>query len=164
MATTASRCCPETPTRPPQIRRGYVAATKALGLPDDQLSPLKRQCVGAFDTFEQDADRLLNLIESEGVRAAIAHDDNDAINLLHRLQAQGVRVPGDFAIITYDDEVATLADLPLTSVVPARQAIGETAMRLLLRHLNDLKSSHWHVELTPDLRVRESCGSRLPTS
>ncbi|MFI1396014.1 substrate-binding domain-containing protein [Streptomyces sp. NPDC020681] len=143
----------------PRIRRGYRAAMSSLGLPDDDLSALNSAPTGYYDTFESDTDRLLDLIESDGVRAAIVHTDTDAINLLQRLLIRGYRVPEDFAIVCYDDELAELADVPLTSIAPAKRAIGESAAKLLLRRLENPAVQSTHIELLPQLHVRESCGA-----
>ncbi|WP_444968383.1 substrate-binding domain-containing protein [Streptomyces lunaelactis] len=38
--------------------------------------------------------------------AALVHNDVDAIQMVQRLAELGVKVPGDLALIAYDDEVA----------------------------------------------------------
>ncbi|MEV8017308.1 substrate-binding domain-containing protein [Streptomyces sp. NPDC086554] len=108
----------------PHLRRGYRAAISSFGFAQDDLSPLDAAGPGGFDTFERDADRLLQLAASDGVRAAIVHTDADAINLLQRLTARGLRVPEDFAIVAYDDELAALADVPRSGAFPGRRAPG----------------------------------------
>ncbi|MEU8678771.1 substrate-binding domain-containing protein [Streptomyces sp. NPDC048560] len=143
----------------PYIRRGYHAAIDSLGLPADDLSPHGSTGPGGFETFEQDVDRLLDLAVNDGVRAAIVHTDADAINLLQRLTVRGLRVPEDFAIVCYDDELAGLADVRLTSIAPAKHAMGEAAVKLLLRRLQEPGAESSHIELMPQLRVRESCGA-----
>ncbi|GAB3399221.1 LacI family DNA-binding transcriptional regulator [Flindersiella endophytica] len=130
----------------PHIRRGYHAATHALALPDDDLSPPDDTQVG----------RLLELASAGDVRAAIVHTDVDAINLLQRLTARGLRVPDDFALISYDDEIAELADVPLTAIAPAKRSVGETAVHLLLRRLADPGAQHSHIDLVPELKHRAS--------
>lgn len=139
----------ETHTRP-HIRRGYHAAVQALGLPDDDLE----------QADEREVTRLLDLAATTttdgAVRAAIVHTDVDALNLLQRLTARGLRVPDDFALISYDDEIADLADVPLTAVAPAKRAVGETAVRLLLRRLADPAAEHSHIDIVPELKQRES--------
>ncbi|MEU2428501.1 substrate-binding domain-containing protein [Streptomyces sp. NPDC007861] len=141
----------------PHIRRGYRAAVGALGLPDDDITvPETRP--GHFDAFERLADVLLELIRSGDVRAAIVHTDTDATNLFQRLLAQAVRVPRDFALVCYNDELAGLTDTPLTSVSPANHAVGETAVKLLLRRLEDPEVERSTIEWLPRLVIRQSCG------
>ncbi|MGW1293963.1 substrate-binding domain-containing protein [Streptomyces sp. NPDC002533] len=144
----------------PHILRGYRAAVDALRLPGHDLSSPRSGTAGDFATFEHDVDRLLGLVESEGVRAAIVHTDSDAMNLLQCLMIRGIRVPEDFAVVCYDDETAGLADVPLTAVAPAKHVVGETAVRLILRRIADPAAESSHISLLPALNIRESCGAR----
>ena len=75
-----------------------------------------------------------------GVTAALIHSDEDAIVLVPKLQARGIRVPDDLALIAYDDEVAGLADVPLTAVAPPKRAVGEQAAKLLLQRLAERRA------------------------
>ncbi|MFJ9624860.1 substrate-binding domain-containing protein [Streptomyces sp. NPDC101181] len=143
----------------PHIRRGYRAAVEALGLPDDDLSLQQGSRAGHFDDFETCADRLLERVDSGEVRAAVVHTDSDAVNLLQRLLAHGVRVPEEFALVSYNDEIAGLADVPLTAVSPANHAVGESAVTLLLRRIEDPGAQSSTVEWLPRLVVRRSCGA-----
>ncbi|UUN30764.1 substrate-binding domain-containing protein [Streptomyces sp. FIT100] len=142
----------------PHIRRGYHAAVDALGLSDDDIT-LTEPHIGYFDAFERLADLLLELLWSEGVRAAIVHTDIDATNLLQRLLAQAIHIPRDFALVCYNDELAGLTDTPLTAVSPANHAVGETAVKLLLRRLEDPEVQRSTIEWLPKLVIRQSCGA-----
>lgn len=93
------------------------------------------------------------------------HSDEDAIVLVPRLQARGVRVPEDLALIAYDDQVATLADVPLTAVAPPKRSVGELATGILLRRIAErtgrlTPGPRQHLDLLPELRIRASCGAR----
>ncbi|RFC78001.1 substrate-binding domain-containing protein [Streptomyces sp. AcE210] len=142
----------------PHIRRGYQAAIDTLGLPDDDISSTTDPH-GRYGEFDHHAERLTGLITSGEIRAALVHDDTDAANLLQWLLAQGVRVPEDFALVCYNDEIAALTDTPMTSVSPANHALGETAVKLLLRRIEDPGVEHSAVEWLPRLLVRKSCGA-----
>lgn len=154
------------------IRRGYRTAMNALGLPSDDLCRTEIEAIpsflgadpsplglGYFETFDEEVDQLLALARSGEVRAALVHTDTDSLNLLQRLSAQGVGVPGDFALVSYDDELAALASVPLTAVAPPKHAIGEHAVGLLLRRFADPHTDITHVDLLPRLTVRASCGA-----
>ncbi|MFF2777473.1 substrate-binding domain-containing protein [Streptomyces sp. NPDC058052] len=141
----------------PAVRQGYLSAVRALGLPDDDLSPTPDGPGSDLDDIG--ADRLLALIRAGEIRAGLVHTDIDAVNLLHRLRAHGVRVPEDFALVCHNDEMAALADVPLTSVSPATFAVGEAAVRLLVRRLEEPDAAHSAVEWLPRLVIRDSCGA-----
>jgi len=98
------------------------------------------------------------------------HTDQDAVHFVQQLQRHGLRVPDDVAVIAYDDELAALADPPLTAVAPPRFAVGQAAARLALSRLAERyrmipgasRAPRHHLDLLPELRVRESCGAGRP--
>jgi DNA-binding LacI/PurR family transcriptional regulator len=142
-----------------QISAGYLAAVRSLGLEGDTGAPATRE----HGDYEATLDYLTEAVRKRGVTAALIHSDEDAIVLVPKLQAAGISVPGDLALIAYDDEVAALADVPLTAVAPPTRAVGELAAGLLLQRLAERRAGHGpaprqHIELLPELRVRSSCG------
>lgn len=152
----------ESPTAP-RLKAGYAAAVAALGLSPVAASPLEgAPSRSETDRFERTLEYLCEGVASGNVTAAIVHSDADAIVLIPRLQARGVRVPEDLAVIAYDDEVASLADLPLTAVAPDKHAVGAAAARLLLARLgvpDEGPAARRHLDILPALRVRVSCGA-----
>jgi DNA-binding LacI/PurR family transcriptional regulator len=93
-----------------------------------------------------------------GLDAALVHTDEDALRLLQALHQRGLRVPDDLALVAYDDEVAALADVPLTAVAPPKRELGEAAVSVLLDRVRSGRGIHRHLDLLPSLRVRVSCG------
>ncbi|MFD7080555.1 substrate-binding domain-containing protein [Streptomyces sp. NPDC059918] len=150
-----------TPTTP-RLRAGYEAAVAALGL--EPAPPWPAAGPGPFsdaDLFARTLDYLCEAVTAGGVSAALIHSDTDAIMLIPRLQARGVRVPEDLAVITYDDEVAGLADVPLSAVAPAKREVGARAAGLLLERLTAAGGGQGagdgprqHLELLPRLTIR----------
>ncbi|WP_033280333.1 substrate-binding domain-containing protein [Streptomyces sp. NRRL F-525] len=143
-----------------RILAGYESAVRSLGLDDARGAPSVRE----HGDYESSVDYLVDAVRERGVTAALVHSDEDAIVLVPRLQARGIRVPDDLALIAYDDEVAPLADVPLTAVAPPKRAVGESAARLLLQRLTERATGcrptpRQHVELLPELRIRSSCGA-----
>ncbi|MFG2616655.1 substrate-binding domain-containing protein [Streptomyces sp. NPDC048507] len=145
----------ETPTSA-RLRAGYEAAVAALGLePAPPWSPAPGAgALSVADRFARTLEYLYRAVTEGGVTAALIHSDTDAIMLIPRLQARGVRVPEDLAVITYDDEVAGLADVPLSAVAPAKREVGARAAGLLLDRLAGDESPRQHLELLPRLSVR----------
>ncbi|MDT0320591.1 substrate-binding domain-containing protein [Streptomyces millisiae] len=146
-----------------QIREGYAAAVELLGL--DPAAPVQdsgQPSPGAAEAAERH-DRFVEACLAGGVRAALVHSDHDAIELMRRLRGRGLRTPDDLALIAYDDEIAALADVPLTAVAPAKHELGELAARLLLDRLDaDEPPAVRQMTLQPRLIVRSSCGA-VPT-
>ncbi|WP_406064698.1 LacI family transcriptional regulator [Streptomyces sp. NBC_01077] len=142
----------------PLIREGYEAACQALGLtagPEYGIDPTDGPM--SAEWFEE----LAGAVEAGDVRAALVHNDLDAVAMVGLLQARGLRVPGDLAIVTYDDEVAELSDVPLTAVAPPKRAVGAWAVDLMRRRLAEPTAPLAELLLRPELRVRDSSGASL---
>lgn len=104
------------------------------------------------------ADRLLK----EGLPTGIVcGNDMLAFGVYRTLSRAGIAVPGDVALIGYDDiDVAADWIVPLTSVRQPTQEMGYRAAQLLLEDTSDPAHVHQHVRLQPELVVRSSCGAR----
>ncbi|MBF9071520.1 substrate-binding domain-containing protein [Streptacidiphilus fuscans] len=160
----------DTPTAH-HLRAGYLSATAALGLealPLDLPGPKQGGGLPLHDLVESICHARLD--------AALVHTDEDALRLLQALHQRGLRVPDDLALVAYDDEVAALADVPLTAVAPPKRRLGATAVALLLDRLRTGPAAtgtttgttltagapgarpNSHLDLLPSLRVRASCG------
>ncbi len=139
------------------LRRGWAEAVAALDLPDAITAEVPAYGLpgwaGAYDD-------LLGQCLDQDVHALIVHADREAIGFLERAQELGIDVPGELAVVTYDDEVAAASDPPLTAVCPQKHRLGTLAAELALSRLADGAERPVHrVELWPTLIVRESCGT-----
>ncbi|MFD9301434.1 substrate-binding domain-containing protein [Streptomyces sp. NPDC060048] len=156
-----------------RLRTGFQAAVAALGLESAPPWPRATAAPGPHagaeasgeaevsaeaEAFSRTLDYLCAAVTRGGVTAALIHSDTDAIMLIPRLQERGVRVPEDLAVITYDDEVAALADVPLSAVAPAKREVGARAAGLLLDRLEGGGAAEGgarqHLELLPRLTIR----------
>lgn len=102
---------------------------------------------------------LLDECLESGITAAILLGDADAMAFLDLVLERGLRVPEDFAVIAYDDEVAAFATVPLTAVAPPKQELGHAALRLCVDRLKQSPgAAHTPVRmaLLPALVIRES--------
>ena len=136
---------------------GYAAALEAAGLPPGPEYRIATS--GDAAPADERFDEVVRAVRAGEVRAALVHNDLDAIALLGALRARGLRVPEDLALVSYDDEVAELGEIPLTAVAPPKQAVGAWALDLVLRRLTDPGTPLAEVLLRPELRVRASCGA-----
>ncbi|MGW0812087.1 substrate-binding domain-containing protein [Streptomyces viridiviolaceus] len=99
------------------------------------------------------------LLRKVGASAVVLHGDVDAVMLVQRLAADGVRVPEDCSVVAYDDVVAGLATPALTAVSPPKAEVGRVAAELLLQRLRGAPETGGavrRVELLPRLMVRGS--------
>ncbi|TFB49983.1 LacI family transcriptional regulator [Cryobacterium tagatosivorans] len=104
-------------------------------------------------------ERILARPESERPDAVFAANDLLAMGVLQALNMFGdVRVPGDIALIGYDDiAFAAAAVVPLSSIRQPSALIGYTAVDLLLREAAAGEGfEHEQIVFQPELVVRAS--------
>lgn len=100
---------------------------------------------------------LLDLRASE-LDAIVAANDNMAIGALETLQARGIRVPQDVAVVGFDDiEYTRAITPPLTSVRQPLYEQGRQATEMLLALLEGRETPE-ELSLDTELVVRQSCG------
>ncbi|MFD4834163.1 LacI family DNA-binding transcriptional regulator [Streptomyces uncialis] len=136
-------------------REGARQALTEAGLSPDALRELPTQRLDVAAGRDAGA-RLLALAERP--TAVFCANDLLALGVLQAVFAAGTRVPGELAIVGYDDiEFASAAAVPLTSVRQPAAEMGALAARLLLEE-TDSSASHRHrrVVLPPELVVRDS--------
>ncbi|MCX5415726.1 LacI family DNA-binding transcriptional regulator [Streptomyces sp. NBC_00059] len=136
---------------------GYRRGLASAGL-DAPAEGLFRMPPPAGDAArrEEILDAFADAAASGLLDGGLIHNDHDAIVLLQRLRARGIDVPGDLALVAYDDEVASLADIPLTAVAPPKLAVGASAVALLAERIADPARPRHLVSILPELHVRSS--------
>ena len=137
----------------PAVRTGWRRACDELGI--DATADLSTVSYGD-PQWRTEVDRILDACLQSGTTALLVHSDPEAISVVERCEERGIRVPGQLSVVAYDDEVAGLANPPLTAVRPPRRSIGSTAVELLVGRLRDPDRAVHRVTLTPELRVRGS--------
>jgi LacI family transcriptional regulator len=115
----------------------------------------------ALANAEQAVDAFLSLPDRP--TAVFVTADRLAIGFIHQLQARGVRVPEDVAVVGYDDiRYAEFLRVPLTTVALPKYELGQQAARILFERIENgsSDSTEWQqVLLQPELIVRASCGA-----
>lgn len=130
---------------------GYRAALAAAGivLPDEYvaLAPHSRE------NARRSAHRLLDLPEPP--TAIFAASDNQAVGVLKAVRERGLSVPGELAVIGFDD--VDIADyIGLTTVRQPLQESGRVAVDLLLARLADPSRPPQRIRLPLTLVRRET--------
>ena len=138
------------------VRQGWFDTATDIGLDLDgtpeAITPDHRQ-----PDWSEQLDAFLDTVLTSGTKAVLVHSDREAISLVARCQERGIDVPGDLAVVAYDDEVASLADPALTAVRPAKPELGRTAVRLLAERMRDGPGRPVHrVQISPQLVIRDS--------
>lgn len=121
---------------------------------------------GAFSEAggHEAATRLLRRAREGGAPAPTAlfvTTDRMAIGVLHAVKEAGLRIPGDVAVVGYDDDPATaFTDPPLTTVDAAVGRSTEEATAIVLRLMHGRSPAPETRLLDAQLIVRASCGAR----
>jgi len=96
------------------------------------------------------AAKLQTLSDTSGADVLVG-----ALEAIHRRK---LKIPGDIAVIGFDDlPWAEALDPPLTVVRQPAYEVGQAATELLLKRLEDPKRAETHLKLLPKLVIRNSC-------
>lgn len=109
---------------------------------------------------------LRNHAASEGVHAVFTSNCPVASHILAGCSKLGIDVPGELAVVAFDDDPGTaLVHPPLTTVKQPLREMGATATRTLLSWLRGAPRHVMQTRLQTQLIVRESCGAgqQIPT-
>jgi DNA-binding LacI/PurR family transcriptional regulator len=109
----------------------------------------------------ENARRYLAGLRDGGATAVLVHPDRVALHVVQAAAEAGLRIPEDLSVVAYDDEVAGLAERPLTAIAPPKKAIGFAAIDACLRSIAHGAAPTGpfpaqRIRLLPHLNVRES--------
>ena len=135
----------------PHVRRGWLDALGGKPGKVDALVPDAKSAESA-----KALDAVLDSVVATGTTALLVHADNEAMALVQRCEMRGLAVPGDLAVVAYDDQVAHLCTPALTAVRPPLEAIGQAAVRLIADRLADPERPAHRVVINPSLQIRQS--------
>ncbi len=132
--------------------------------------PLREEWILPGDFLEgSGAQAISTLIKDRGVPieeidGIIAANDLMAVGAMGELAARNVHVPGDIAVVGFDDDdLARHADPPVTTVAQLVERIGAKALELLLDLMAGKQVSHANL-VDVELVIRRSCGCAEPDS
>ncbi|MFT4084519.1 MAG: LacI family DNA-binding transcriptional regulator [Nocardioides sp.] len=142
-----------------QVADRYAGAQQVwaeAGLPPGDLTLIQGAALTAADGRAA-GEQIAGIPARRRPTAAFCANDLIALGLLQHSISQGLAVPGDLAIMGYDDiEFAAAAAVPLTSVRQPRQQLGRTAAELVLDEAGNPDHTHRQVSFTPALVARAS--------
>ncbi len=138
---------------------GYRRALREAGIePDPALE--------ALGGFEQETARLAMsglLDRHPDIDAVFAASDLMAVGALQALRRAGRSVPGDVALVGYDDsQIATTTEPSLSTVRQPIEDMGREMAQLLLALVARRERAVRHVILATELVIRASSGGDAP--
>lgn len=138
------------------VAAGFTAAVADLGVRAPGKTVVRRSGWDAAQLAE-----FARACAQHKVSGLLAHGDREAALLLGHLRTAGLRVPEDIAVISHDDEVADIAEIPLTAVAPPKAEVGRLAATVLLRRIAAGPAAPpTQIRLQPTLTIRASCGGK----
>ena len=135
--------------------RGYRAGLRAAGLEDD--GTLIADGGSHADRAERATAALLD--RDDPPTALVSGNNHMTIGVLRALKRRGLTVPGDIALVAFDDfEWADLFAPRLTVIAQPTARLGERAVELLLSRLDDPEQPPRTERLAAAFVHRDSCG------
>jgi DNA-binding LacI/PurR family transcriptional regulator len=137
------------------VHAGFQAAMKKFG-----LAAVSGSVVRMPDWEDEDLRRYAECARAAGLDGLVCVADENAARVLPHLREVGIDVPSDISVVTFGDDTAQSAEVPLTALAQPRYEVGRLAAQILLRHIevgDDAMITQVRVE--PKLIVRESCGA-----
>jgi LacI family transcriptional regulator len=134
---------------------GYEQALGAAGLPvpQDLVQHTDWRQAGGYHAMQ-------TLLQKAPPTAVFVGSNLLTLGALQRIHERGLNIPGDIAVVGFDDlPWATSLQPPLTVVAQPGFEVGVTAARLLLDRLHDPARPPRHITLETRLIVRASCGA-----
>lgn len=144
-------------SRYPEFQDRYRGFCEAMTAEDIVVDPALQLDVLNSQEAGYDA---ANILVGSGTEfdAVFAASDTIAIGAMKALRERGVEVPGDVAIVGFDDiPAATMAHPPLTTIQQDYKRAGEVLVDSLLKQIRNEQVST--AVLPAKLIVRQSCGA-----
>jgi DNA-binding LacI/PurR family transcriptional regulator len=141
------------------LLHGWHTACADLGIPDAMVV---HESV-ALDTpgHRHIIDGILGECRRDGITALIVHSDPHAVSVAQVYAEQGISVPDDLALVSYDDEIAHLGEPALTAIRPPKNHVGRLAVELMVTRLLDgERRPSQRLLVAPELIVRQSSTPR----
>ena len=140
--------------------QGFLQALREAGLPVDTDAVYYGTCSFEYGYyFVKENRRLL-----KGIDGIFAQADFTALGCIEALKELSIRVPGDIAVVGYDDiDIGKFFKPNLTTIHQPRERHTKLACERLLALIKEDGSTAEKLQMViePSLVVRESCGALL---
>ena len=143
-----------TPSAPELKARfdGYSQALQESGLNPDAMPQ-----VDAISTELEGYNATCRILDKQQPEAIVCASDLMAIGAIRAIREKGLKVPGDIAVVGYDNiPVSAFSTPPLTTVQQNTVLAGKLLVENLLKLIN--KEPVSDILMPPELIIRESCG------
>lgn len=139
---------------------GFVVALVEAGIGVKEKWVINDEDFTDFDHGYSAGKRIL--MNSERPQAIVAVNDVMALGVIRVCDEMGLRVPGDVAVVGYDNvEYGLYSNPPLTTVNVDKEKLGKVAVQRLLQMIdnNEFTNTGERIKIGTSLVVRKSCGA-----
>lgn len=134
---------------------GYISALRDLDLPMNDRQVVWYSTETKSQLLENGADLLKKRVPAE-CSAVVCYNDEIASCLISQLLRQGVRIPEDLAVVSFDNShYSTMSPVPITSLSHGEHNVGRLSAQLLLRRM---AGEECHSEKAPWTLVQRESG------
>jgi DNA-binding LacI/PurR family transcriptional regulator len=145
--------------------QGYRKAFEVHGLTvdEDLVFSTGRE---RLDGFSREAGRMLmkqvilKRTDANPITAVFVASDIQAIGVLEAAREEGLRVPGDIAVVSFDD-IELAAQASLTTMRQPMYEMGSLAVDWLMSNMQKRPREPRSTSFLPELVVRRSCGASM---
>lgn len=139
------------------VRAGYLSAVHDFSLPELPVQQASKE-----EWLRTGADGMIDRLLAAGATAALVFGDQEAALLTEAAARRKLSIPHDLALVSYDNETAGDAPVPLTAIDPPKHRVGRMAAQILLQRISEGDDCPVHqLRLRPRLVIRDSCGASL---
>lgn len=140
---------------------GYREALEEHGIAYDPEMVISRQ---GFDSYQLGFEAMEHLYKMFRPSAVLCSMDYLALGAMRWCRQQGLSIPGDVALVGFDDVFASrFAEIPLTSVKYNVKAVTQKAIELLLQRIERREEISrlplQEIAIAPVLVIRDTCGA-----
>jgi len=141
---------------------GYKETLTRYGMPIDPSLVITDEEDTRIHNGYNAIERLLN--RGGKPTALFAANDAMAIGCMNYLKATGIRIPGDIAIVGFDDiGLSSHVEPTLSTVKVFTEEMGKIAIRRIVEMIREKTQHVFTVHLPVELIVRASSASRVPS-
>jgi len=135
---------------------GYKQALKNKKIPFDPTLVMGTDF--GFSSGYTNAKKLIKSLSKTRITAIISMGNQITLGILKALKEEGVRIPGDLSLISFDEqEYSDLLFTPLSTVSHMNENIGELSIKMLLNQFGkNTKTKPKNVVLDSKLIIRDS--------
>jgi LacI family transcriptional regulator len=139
---------------------GFTEALQEAGIPPDVslIQAVPGNAYTRWTLMDGAAYHAMKRMLDKQVQAVVCGNSFTAAGVVNCLNEAGIRMPGDMALITYDDDLWMSMTTPkLSSIIQPAEAMGSQAADRILKRIQEKDLPHDSFRLNANIVYRGSC-------